>query len=189
MNVVLSSPLGHHWTLGRHGASEGDAGIRASHAAGLAVVEVAALPGQGDNLRRALHTAFGIEETGETPAASAVNAVCTGPNQYLLTGFDLDTVKAAIGSLGLAVDQSSGKVRVSIDGPAVAGLLAKTCPLNLAAWPVGGVHASHFLHLSCAYYRRDEQGFDLYFGRSFAESAAQWLIEAASEFGLDIVES
>lgn len=188
MNVVLSNPLGPNWTLGRHGSTDGEtAGIRAHHAAGLAVVEVAALPGQAALIREALKTAFEMDLGQGSPAESAENAVCTGPGQYLLTGQDVTTVKAAIGDLGLAVDQSSGRVRLSIDGPSTADLLAKTCPLNLAQWPIGAAHASHFLHIACCFYRRSEDGFDLYFGRSFAQSAAQWLLDVGAEFGVEIV--
>lgn len=189
MNLVLSNPLGPKWTLGRHGntSSETAAGVRAHHAAGLTAVEVAALPGQAAAMRAALKTAFDMDLGQGSPAESKENAVCTGPGQYLLTGYDVQTVKAAIGDLGLAVDQSSGRVKVSIDGPSTAGLLAKACPLNLATWPFGAAHASHFLHIACCYYRRSEDGFDLYFGRSFAQSAAEWLLDAGAEFGVEIV--
>lgn len=189
MSIVLSNPLGPKWTTGFHGSTEGGntAGIRASHAAGLTVVEVAALPGQAADMRAALLAAFGMELGSGTPAESAENAVCTGPGQYLLTGHDVQTVKAAVGDLGLAVDQSSGRVRISIDGPAAAGLLAKACPINLASWPAGAAHASHFMHIACCYFRRAEDGFDLYFGRSFAQSAAEWLLDAGAEFGVEVV--
>ena len=113
--------------------------------------------------------------------------MCSGPDRYLLTGFDLAAVTAAVGDLGLAVDQSSGRVRLSIDGADVPGLLAKSCPLDLAKWPVGMSQASHFLHIGCTWYRRSETGFDLYIGRSFARSAAEWLIESAAEFGVEIL--
>lgn len=184
--IVLSNPLGAHWTAGRHGQAEGEAGIRATHAAGLTIVEVAALPGQAQPLRAALEAGFGMALGDGQPAHSAENAVCTGPGHYLLVGHDVQAVKAAVGDLAIAVDQSSGRVRVSIDGPAVAELLAKACPLDLRAWPIGGAQASHFLHIACAYYRRSEHGFDLYFGRSFAASAAQWLLDAGAEFGVEI---
>ena len=69
----------------------------------------------------------------------------------------------------------------------VPGLLAKSCPLDLAKWPVGMSQASHFLHIGCTWYRRSETGFDLYIGRSFARSAAEWLIESAAEFGVEIL--
>lgn len=189
MNAMLSSPLGPKWVAGRYGATEGEAGIRARHAAGLKIVEVAALPGEGVALRTALVTAFGIDLGDGTPAQSAENGVCSGPDRYLLTGFELSDVKAAIGALGMAADQSSGRVKLSVDGPAVGAMLAKTCPLNLAAWPVGGAQASHFLHISCIYYRRSDEGFDLYVGRSFAQSAAEWLLDAGAEFGVDIEAS
>ena len=77
--------------------------------------------------------------------------------------------------------------RLSIDGADVPGLLAKSCPLDLAKWPVGMSQASHFLHIGCTWYRRSETGFDLYIGRSFARSAAEWLIESAAEFGVEIL--
>lgn len=188
MSIVLSNPLGPKWTAGRHGSPDAEtAGIRARNAAGLTIVEVAALPGQEAELRGALKAAFGMELGQGSPADSAENAVCSGPGRYLLTGHDVHAVKGAVGDLGLAVDQSSGRVRISIYGPACAGLLAKACPLNLAAWPVGAAHASHFLHIACCYFRRADDGFDLYFGRSFAQSAAEWLLDAGAEFGVEVV--
>jgi sarcosine oxidase subunit gamma len=186
MSIVLSNPLGPKWTASRHGKADGEAGIVASHGVGLTVVEVAALPDQAEALRTALSAAFGMDLGDGSPAHSAETAVCTGPGQYLLTGHDVQTVKAAVGDLAMVADQSSGRVQVSIDGPAVADLLAKACPINLADWPVGAAQASHFLHIACAYYRRSETGFDLYFGRSFAQSAAQWLLDAGAEFGVEI---
>jgi sarcosine oxidase subunit gamma len=184
--IALSSPLGPRWTPGHWGSTD-SVGIRAHHAAGLSIVEVGALPDTAADLRTALNAAFSIDLGAGTPAESAENAVCTGPGKYLLTGTTLQTVQAAIGALGLAVDQSSGRVKLSIDGPAVAGLLAKACPINLADWPVGAAHASHFMHIACAYYRRAEDGFDLYVGRSFAQSTAEWLLDAGAEFGVEIV--
>ena len=187
MSPVLRNPLGPKWTPGEHGSTPaGGSGVTAGHAVGLTIVEVAALPGQAEALRAALKAAFGMELGAGTPAESAENAVCTGPGQYLLTGHDVAAVKAAVGDLALAVDQSSGRVRVTVSGPAVADLLAKTCPLNLAQWPVGAAHASHFLHIACAYFRRGEDRFDLYVGRSFAQSFGEWLLHASAEFGLSV---
>ena len=126
--IVLSNPLGAHWTAGRHGQAEGEAGIRATHAAGLTIVEVAALPGQAQPLRAALEAGFGMTLGDGQPAHSAENAVCTGPGHYLLVGHDVQAVKAAVGDLAMAVDQSSGRVRVSIDGPAGRGFAGQSLP-------------------------------------------------------------
>ncbi|MAV47510.1 MAG: hypothetical protein CBC49_006195 [Alphaproteobacteria bacterium TMED89] len=186
MSPVLKNPLGAKWTAGRHGKAEGGPGVLASHTAGLTIVEVAALPGQAQAMRAALKAAFGMDLGAGSPAEGAENAVCTGPGQYLLTGHDVATVKAAVGDLALAVDQSSGRVRLTISGPAIAALLAKTCPLDLATWPVGAAHASHFLHIACTYFRRGDAEFDLYVGRSFAQSVGKWLLDASAEFGLEI---
>ena len=187
MNAILSSPLGPKWTAGRHGSGAGEAGIRAHHSAGLSILEVAALPGQGAALRAALKAGLDLDLGAGTVAESAVNGVCTGPDRYLLTGFEFGAVKAAVAGLGMVADQSSGRVKLSVDGPAVAAMLSKTCPLNLKTWAVGGAQASHFLHLSCTYFRRSADGFDLYIGRSFAQSAAEWLLDAGAEYGVDVV--
>ena len=188
---LLTSPLGPKWTAGHHGVIRTDgsgAGIRAFHTTGLNVVEIAALPGKGTALRAALKKALKLDLGHGDPAASLENAVCSGPDRYLLTGFDLASVKAAVGDLGLAADQSSGRVRLSIDGDGVPGLLAKSCPLDLTKWPLGMSQASHFLHIGCIWYRRSETGFDLYVGRSFSRSAAEWLLESGSEFGVEVLE-
>ena len=190
---VIRSPLGPSWTPGHYGTvatgddGSAEAGIRALHTPGLLLVEIAALPGKGEAMRAAVKKGLKLDLGDGSPAASLPNAVCSGPDRCLLTGFDLAAVKAAVGDLGLAVDQSSGRVRLSIGGADVPGLLAKSCPLDLAKWPVGMSQASHFLHIGCTWYRRSETGFDLYIGRSFARSAAEWLIESAAEFGVEIL--
>ena len=57
---VMSSPLGPRWTPGHHGTvatgddGRAEAGIRALHAPGLLVVEIAALPGKGKSMRAAV---------------------------------------------------------------------------------------------------------------------------------------
>ena len=68
--------MGPKWTPGEHGSTPaGGSGVTASHAVGLTIVEVAALPGQAEALRAALKAAFGMELGAGTPAESAENAV------------------------------------------------------------------------------------------------------------------
>lgn len=120
-------------------------------------------------------------------------ALWLGPNEWLLmTTFGDETAVAAglrqaiEGSFSAVTDVSQGQTVIRLSGPDVRNVLSKGCTLDL--------HPKVFRPGSCAQtliakvgvtIRRVDNAaaFDLIVRRSFADYLAQWLKDAAGEFG------
>lgn len=89
-----------------------------------------------------------------------------------------------------ALDMSSARARLTLEGAAVRDLLAvgATIDLRPARFPAGAFaqtpagNATTILHATAA------DRFDVYVARSFAQSWLVWLTQAGREFGLVLAE-
>ena len=115
-----------------------------------------------------------------------------GPNQWLLVGDralptdELAALASRLADKVAVIDQSHGRVRVTVSGPSVCDLLAKGLALDLsaAAFPVGQSAQCLYGHISLHLTRAAADSFDLLVFRGFAESLWDLLCEMGLEFGL-----
>ena len=87
----------------------------------------------------------------------------------------------------VAVETGDAWTQFAISGSASRDLLAKGCALDLhpSAFREGGCAVTRFAQLRCVLHHVGV-GYRLLVGRSHAASLAEWLVEAAAEFGLEV---
>ena len=143
-----------------------------------------------DSVLVALH-ADELPRTGESASAGASSLLGIGPGRWLL----VEANAIPSGSRGpleqltlpfeIAIEIGDAWTQIAISGTAMRDLLAKGCALDLhhSVFREGACAVMSFAHLRCVLFRFGA-GFRLFIGRSYAASLAEWLIEAAAEFGL-----
>jgi sarcosine oxidase, subunit gamma len=138
--------------------------------------------------------AFGIEQlppTGASASASGSLLLGIGPQLWLLIASDGVSPEFAQGKLevafDVAVDVADAWTQFAIVGSASRDLLAKGCALDLhpRVFRQGCCAITRFAQLRCVLHHNGV-GYRLLVGRSYAVSLAEWLIEAAAEFGLGL---
>ncbi len=128
----------------------------------------------------------------EVSVAGDVRLYRTGPEQYWLRAPDERTVAALSSALdpraGAVTPLSSSRALVSIEGAAARDVLAKGLAIDLdpAVFRVGQFAQTGLHHVGILVERRTEQGFDLYFPRTFAVTLLEWLTDAALPFGYEM---
>ena len=85
-------------------------------------------------------------------------------------------------------DLSHGRTILRLEGEAAADVLAKGVAIDLdpAAFPTDRVAQSMIHHIDIVLHRLGPDAFELWVLRSFAESLAEWLLEAGAEFGIPL---
>ena len=165
----------------------------------LSIVQVTARKDQAEAAIGAIDGALRLRLSLEPNCAvvtEATAALWIGPGQWLLVahgrheGELCRILSGTAGAHAALTDHSHGRCVVRIAGPATRMLLAKGCPLDLDphAFQPGQCAQSligpfgALIHLVEA-----APAFDLYVSRSYARSFAEWLFEAAAEFGYRVV--
>jgi len=150
-----------------------------------------ARPRTGAALDAVLAT-FGIEElpyVGTTAYASGAALLGIGPGLWLLIESDNAPPESRGPEVGfeVAVETTDAWTQLAISGSAAADLLAKGCALDLhpRVFRQGCCAVKRFAQLRCVL-DRSSIGYRLLVGRSYAVSLAEWLLEAAAEFGLGL---
>jgi heterotetrameric sarcosine oxidase gamma subunit len=123
-------------------------------------------------------------------ATSKANAILgIGRGRWWLVEDELaqsgDSSPIAMASFDIAVDISDAWERFRICGQGTLDLLSKGSALDLdqRVFAKGNCALASFAQLHTLLYRApDGKHFDLYCGRSYAQSLEEWLAEAAAEF-------
>jgi heterotetrameric sarcosine oxidase gamma subunit len=150
-----------------------------------------AQPRAGEALDAAL-AAFHVDALPRIGASASVGGsslLGIGPGQWLLIAND-ETAPGLSGAaparaFAVAVESGDAWTQFAISGSASRDLLAKGCALDLHPWVFehGACAVTRFAQLRCVLHRVGA-GYRLLAGRSYAVSLAEWLNEAAAEFGL-----
>jgi methylglutamate dehydrogenase subunit D len=130
-------------------------------------------------------------------AAPAVGSTTSGdgqvlvaaiaPGRFLVTADASDLPErfaaALIAQDGVVTDLTHGRSVLRIEGDGAAAILGKcvAVDLDLAAFPPGRVAQTAIHHIDVVLHRSDVSSFDLWALRSFAESLAEWLLDAGAE--------
>ena len=141
-----------------------------------------------------LLAAFRAEElprTGASATASGSFLLGIRPGLWLLIASDSAPPEFPGAKLEaafeVAVETGDAWTQFAISGSASRDLLAKGCALDLhpSAFPEGRCAVTRFAELRCVLHHVGV-GYRLLVGRSYAAALAEWLIEAAAEFGLGL---
>jgi sarcosine oxidase subunit gamma len=184
-------PFGGHLEAGRGGGRRGDTPIRIALIAGTASAQVQAWPGKRAELATAL-APVGLRLPEGQSFAECDGRLCghIAPGRYLVLsdGAVADVAAAVPGAVGAVADLSHARSGVRVSGAAVEALMAKAAiDFSAAAFPPGRLAQTSIHHMGCLVLRRADDTFDLFVLTSFAASFADWLTDAAREFGWSAV--
>ena len=111
-----------------------------------------------------------------------------GPGQWYLVGEEplsqaaFKELESSLPPGVSAVDQSHGRVRISIEGSAATQVLAKGTGANLAAMKIGDAATTLIGHIAAHVTRTDAERFELMPLRSFAQALWHDLTAMSAEF-------
>ncbi|MDX1887112.1 sarcosine oxidase subunit gamma [Mycolicibacterium sp. 120270] len=143
---------------------------------------------------------LGVDALPTTPSTVVTgqdaSVIWLGPQEWLITsgGRDAEALEAALrGAVsehgGAAVDVSAQRTTLRLRGTHARDVLAKGCSLDLhpAVFGPGAAAQTTLSHAGVVLMPLSDNGSDYrIIGRSsFARYLADWLIDAAEEFGLD----
>ncbi|HSS65412.1 MAG TPA: sarcosine oxidase subunit gamma family protein [Gammaproteobacteria bacterium] len=117
-----------------------------------------------------------------------------GPGQWLAVSRStaaeefLPQLRRALEPHGATVtDLSHARTVVRIAGPKARDVMLKGCPLELESFNVNDCAASLLGHLNVQIHCLGDHTFDLYVFRSFGVAMWEWLIDAALEYGVEML--
>ena len=148
-------------------------------------------------LRGALAERLGLTLPEKPTAASAGDVVFfhVAPRRWWLVRAEdrssdlVARLAAAVTGRAALTDLSHGRTVLRLSGPASRNVLQKLCRIDLhpQAFPAGRVAQTPLGQVTALIHAFDDgPGFDLYLPRAFAYSAVESLIDAATEFGLEM---
>ena len=132
-----------------------------------------------------------VPKSGSGLAGADATIATVAPGRYLVTGSATDLVARFEAALppteGAVTDLSHGQAILRLEGDSAAALLARCVALDLdpAAFPAGRVARTAIHHVDVLIHRLTPTSFDLWVLRSFAESLAEWILDAGLEFPID----
>lgn len=128
------------------------------------------------------------DRLADTAVKSGLSLRANGPGQWYLVADEAISraaIHALAGSLGDAftiIDQSHGRIRIAVEGPAVQDVLAKGTGLDLALFAVGDATSTLIGHIATHVTRLAGEHFELMPLRGFAESLWHDLETMATEY-------
>lgn len=154
--------------------------------------QVGAWPDSAVPAREAVANATGavpVAEPGRFAGTGDTLVVTLAPGKHLVLS-DREGLEGAV-RRGLApeqaavVDLSHSRCGIRISGPAAAAVLAKGFALDLdpRVFPAGSAAQTTIHQIGVLVIRRSKTVFDLFVYGSFAVAFADWLTDAAAEFG------
>lgn len=130
-----------------------------------------------------------VPAIGSAAADPNLTVATIAPGRYLISGMAPDLAQrfeAALPSAdGAVTNLLHGRVILRLDGEAVA-LLSRCAAIDLdpSVFPPGRVAQTMIHHVDVLIHRQKRTMFDLWVLRSFAESLAEWLLDAGLELGV-----
>jgi heterotetrameric sarcosine oxidase gamma subunit len=158
-----------------------------------AILQIRAWPDTLDTVDAVITQTLGL--AAAPPPGTAVTlaggSLCaTGTGRFLLSASADDvaaTFRTAFSSADAAVtDISHGRTVLSLEGGAAAELLSRCVALDFdaAVFPPGRVAQTAIHHVDVLIHRLTESRFEIWALRSFAESLAEWLLDAGAGLGV-----
>jgi sarcosine oxidase subunit gamma len=197
--VSPRAPLAGALKPGRHGLAEGPPGVTLRELPFLASAAITLRAGGAATLAARLRDAHGIDlppRPGCT-MAGALTVVWTGPGQWLALrdglegaarfGFARD-LAALCGAAASVTDLTGARAVLCLAGPAAPDVLRKLVPVDVddSVFPTGAAALTVSGHIGVTLWRM-RYGWHLACYRSFGASLAEAVLDAAAEFGCEIV--
>ena len=182
---------------GRFGKEGGEPGVVIEERTGLGLATVAARKGQGDALKAAVATAYGVDllQSSRFTHGPSVSFVGYGPGQWLAVSEKLANEALArelaqrFHGLASISDQSGGRTVLRMRGARAREVLAKGLPIDLhpSAFGQGGAATSTISLMGVQLWQVDDAPtYDIAIFRSLSASFWRWLTASAGEYGYEV---
>lgn len=130
-------------------------------------------------------------------AAGKIALLGLGPSRWLAVTpsnatATIEALERTVSGYASFIDQTDGLAMLRISGPRARETFAKGLPIDLdaSAFSIDDVAVSAIAHIGVTMWRLDDAPtFEIAVPRSYASSFANWLQEAAAEFGLEVAPS
>ena len=197
--LTRHSALAEVYETGYIGPADHSPGISVQHLQGLSIIQVAAYTDIAKNVNQMIKSICGLAPADKPRQAvmqDEVRILWNGPQRWWIVQPEDSTLagrlRGELGADAAVTEYSHGRVVLRLSGPAVRDLLAKGSAVDFhkpyfqVGWsrPLALEHFDVQLH--CL---NDAASVDVYISRSLAVSFWEWLIDAAGEFGVEILES
>ena len=156
-----------------------------------AILQVAAWPETDSTVKAVIGELLGLDAPPVGGSASNAEAMVAAlaPGRYLIVGRSAELVarfEAALPTRDATVtDLSHGRVAFQLAGRACEALLARVVAIDVgeSAFPVSRVAQTSAHRIDIVLRRLAPEAFEIWCFRSFAESLAEWLLDAGAEIG------
>jgi len=193
------SPLAGRLPPGVHGRADGTPGVTLVERGGLAAASIALRAGQATSLATALREGFGLDLPARPgcAVAGALELVWAGPGQWLALDAGRDGIARfafaselamQLGATASVTDLTGARAVLRLSGPSARDTLSKLVPIDLdeSVFPGGAAALTMASHVGVMLWRPTESAWDIACYRSFGESLAHHLLDAATEFGCEV---
>ncbi len=182
---------------GLHGRA-GRPGVVLQERGGLDIVTVAARRRQTAELARIVRDTYGLDlpDTPRWVGDARLAFLWAGDARWTALSEgqagDLETtLRAGLGGLAAITGQGDGRLVLRLGGPSVRDLLAKAVAIDLhpRTFGPGDVAITAAFHIGVHIRQCDaEPSYDLSVARSYAGTLYGWLVAAAEEYGIEVLE-
>lgn len=180
---------------GRH-REAGRQPLRLGEIRGWSLVQIASFPVTLAELTAAVRPLLGINlplRAGDVAIIGARHVLKTGPRQFWIFSRDgedlaLDLRSAVPPTVGAVTPLSQSRTCIYVDGSAARELLSGI-PIDFhpSAFRRNCFVLTAMHHIPVLIHRTSENRYELFVLRTFAQSAWEWLADAAMSHGYDIV--
>ena len=175
----------------------GSAPVTLSERRPLSILQVSAFAATFADTGVLLAAAHGVEPPAPNTFTGDLkkNLRALGPGIWQVVGVagalpDAMILRETLAGFGTVVDLSHARTALQVSGAAAIRTLAKHCGLDLLAarFPTGSATNTRFGHIGITLARIDDAPtFELLVFRGYAEFVFDSLVEAAGEFGLQVL--
>jgi methylglutamate dehydrogenase subunit D len=198
-SLAPRSGLEHLLAADRDRTRDAHAGVTLALRRGPALATVSARRNEVPTVVARVRDVFGLQpaHVPRRVIAGSTAFVWAGPGQWLAlsegaTGAEFERrLRAALHGLASISDQSDGRTIVSVGGARARDALAKGVPIDLhpRAFRPGDAAVTTIANIEAHLWQVDDKPtYEFIVPRSFAAAFWEWLIDAAAEFGVAIVD-
>jgi sarcosine oxidase subunit gamma len=183
---------------GRYGIEADVPGIVISEHTGIALASVMCRRGKAADLCARVKERLGADlpMTPRRAANGSVRFIWAGPGRWLAEMSDEQpqtferTLREALSDLASITGQSDGRCVIRVSGPKAREMLAKGVPLDLdpSVFGPGDTALTVVAHINVHFWQLDATpSYEFAVFRSYAAGFCEWLLDAAAEFGTNVV--
>lgn len=185
---------------GHYGAESGAPGVTIRERRGLALASVTVRKGKTADLVIRVKERFSAELplTPRRTSGSQVFLAWAGPGRWLVeaanlapAAFECD-LRNALSDLASVTSQSDGRTIIRVKGPKAREVLSRGVPLDLdpRVFAPGDTALTVVAHMNAHLWQCDTTPtYDFAVFRSYAVSFCNWLLNAAAQFGAEVLDA